>query len=77
MQGEVKKNENLEMIYQQIKKITAQTDLNGIVHKILSKDKEYNLAVSKVTENEMNIDITKKKISELKEQLVQKRNESI
>ena len=76
MLEEIKKNDYLETIYQNIKKITAQSDLNGIVNKILNKDKDYNLAVSMVTECETKIGITKKKIEELKVRLDDLKNES-
>ncbi len=44
--------------------------------KILSKDKDYNLAVSRATDMETNIDIAKKKIAELKEKFEKLKNKS-
>jgi uncharacterized small protein (DUF1192 family) len=76
MVREIAKNEELEVLFQNIKKITGQTDLNGILNKIINKDKDYNLAVSQVTELETRIDITQTKIEELKNKLKILQNDS-
>jgi len=67
MQNELKKSNKLEKIYLEIKKITAQTDLDSIVYKILNRNKTYNLRTAKVTEKEKIIESLKSDINNLKE----------
>jgi len=67
MQNELKKSDKLEKIYLEIKKITARTDLDSIVYKILNRNKTYNLRTAKVTEKEMIIESLKNDINNLKE----------
>lgn len=60
----------LETTFQDIKKITGISNIKHIVEKVINKDKEYNLAVSKVSERETKMSVIKDKIKKLDQEFI-------
>ena len=74
MDEELKENDKLEQIYEQIRDITGTNNLDQIVDFIVLRNKRYNYACNQVNDcEEWNKDL-KKEIKELKKELVQLKN---
>ena len=74
MDEELKENEKLEQIFEQIRDITGTSNLDQIVDFIVLRNKRYNYACHEVNDcEEWNKDL-KKEIKELKKELVQLKN---
>jgi len=74
MDEELKQNENLEKIFEEIRDITGTSNLDQIVDFIVLRNKRYNYACQQVNDcEELNKDL-KKEIKELKKELVELKN---
>ena len=74
MDEELKENDKLEQIYEQIRDITGTNNLDQIVDFIVLRNKRYNYACNQVNDcEEWNKDL-KREIKELKKELVQLKN---
>ena len=74
MDEELKENDKLEQIYEQIRDITGTNNLDQIVDFIVLRNKRYNYACNQVNDcEEWNKDL-KKEIKEFKKELVQLKN---
>ena len=74
MDEELKQNENLEKIFEEIRDITGTNNLDQIVDFIVLRNKRYNYACQQVNDCEVYNKDLKKEIKELKKELVQLKN---
>ena len=74
MDEELKENENLEGIFEQIRDICGTKDLNEIVDFILLRNKRYNYACQEINECEQKNKKLKKEINYLKTELTNLKN---
>ena len=77
MEKALRKNEQLENTYREIREICGTPSLKLMVDKILTKETNYNHSLSKVNELQNQIDIYDKDISELEIKLKKLKNEVI
>ena len=74
MEEQLKENEGLEKIFEEIRDICGTNDLNEIVDFILLRNKRYNYACQEVSESEKKNKKLKKEIKSLKQELVELKN---
>ena len=74
MDEELKQNENLERIFEEIRDITGTNNLDQIVDFIVLRNKRYNYACQQVNDCEVYNKDLKKEIKELKKELVELKN---
>ena len=74
MDEELKQNENLEKIFEEIRDITGTNNLDQIVDFIVLRNKRYNYACQQVNDCEVYNKDLKKEIKELKKELVELKN---
>ena len=77
MDEELKENESLEKIFEEIRDITGTENLDQIVDFIILRNKRYNYACYEVRECEEENKDLKKEIKELKKELVELKNNII
>jgi hypothetical protein len=76
MEKELRENELLEETFQQIRDITGSTNLKIMVDKIIRKDKNYNVAVAKVSEKETRKEVLSNEIKKLEVEYLELKNNS-
>ena len=77
MANQLKKYEELEYTFQQIRNICGTQDLNVIINFILERSKRYNYNMQLIDEKQKKINKTNKEIKQLKEKLKSLKNEIV
>ena len=77
MANQLKKYEELEYTFQQIRNICGTQDLNVIINFILERSKRYNYNMQLIDEKQKKINKTNKEIKKLKEKLKSLKNEVV
>jgi len=77
MANQLKKYEELEYTFQQIRNICGTQDLNVIINFILERSKRYNYNMQLIDEKQKKINKTNKEIKKLKEKLKSLKNEIV
>ena len=77
MDEQIRKYEELEYNYEQIRNICGTQDIETIINFIMLRNKRYNYSVQVVNEKEQQINNLRKDIKRLKSNLVQLKNEII
>lgn len=75
MADQLKKNEKIEDIFEQIRDIVGTNDLNEIVDTILYRDKIYNYCVQRVKEEQKLKQELLKEIEDLNKELTELKND--
>lgn len=74
MKNEVQKNERIEKVYQDLRKITNQTDLNLILYKISNKEKTFNMAIAGLTEKQNTVNKVRDNVKKIKAEFEEMKN---
>ena len=77
MENQLKKYEELEYTFQQIRDIVGTQDLNLIINFVLQRNKRYNYNLQIVEEKQKKIDKLKKEIKRMQSYLIQIKNDVI